>query len=70
MKALSELLENTWKMESTSKNVCRSKQNHMEKITEHSHESCADSGNGEWLNYALEVLQENNIHPLLFTAAV
>ena len=55
-KALSDLLENTWKMESASKNVFRSKQTRKEAIHEHSHESCADSCNEEWLNCAAKVL--------------
>ena len=42
----------------------------MKVIHEHSHESCADSCNKEWLNRALEVLQENNNYPLYFSAAV
>ena len=70
MKALSGLLENTWKMESISKKICRSRQTHMEMINKHSRESCADSCNGKLLKYAFEVFQESNIHPLLFRAAV
>ena len=42
----------------------------MEVIHKHFHENCADSCNREWLNCALEVLQENNIYPPFFTAAV
>ena len=42
----------------------------MEVIHKHSHKNCADSCNREWLNCALEVLQENNIYPPFFTAAV
>ena len=37
-------------------------------IHEHSHASWTDSCNGEWLNCALEVLQEN-IYPPYFSAA-
>ena len=61
-KALSDLLENTWKMESASKKVFCPKQTSMEVIQEHSHGRCIDSCSGEWLNCALEVLQENNIY--------
>ena len=42
-KALSDLLENTWKMEPASKSVFYSKQTHMKVIPEHSHMRCADS---------------------------
>ena len=38
-KALSDLLVNTWKMESASKKVFCSKQTRMEVISEHSHGS-------------------------------
>ena len=69
-KALGDLLENTWKMESTGAKVFRSKQIRMEVIHEYSRESCADSCSGEWLNCVLEVLQEKNIHPPYFSAAV
>ena len=68
--ALSDLLENTWKMESASKNVFCSKQTRMEEIHEHSHVRCADSCSEEWLNCALEVLQENDIYPPYFSTAV
>ena len=56
-------------MESESKVFC-SKQTYMEVTHEHSHKSCADSCNAKWLNWALEVLQENNIYPPYFSAAV
>ena len=69
-KALSDLPENTWKMESASKKVFCSKETCMEVIHEHFHESCWDSCNWEWLNCALEVLQENHIYPPYFSAAV
>ena len=68
--ALSDLLENTWKMESASKNVFCSKQTRMEMIHEHSHGRCADSCSEEWLNCALEALQENDIYPPYFSTAV
>ena len=42
----------------------------MEVTHEHSRKSCADSCNGEWLNCALDVLQDNNIYAPLFSAAV
>ena len=61
-KALSDLLENTWKMESAIKKCFCSKQTRMEVIYEHSLGRCADSCSGVWLNCALEVLQENNIY--------
>ena len=57
-KALSDLLENTWKMESASKKVFRSKQTCIEVIHEHFHIGCADSYSEEWLNCVLEVLQD------------
>ena len=53
-----------------AKKAFNSKQTRMKVIHEHSHESCADFCNTEWLNRALEVLQENNIYPLYFSAAV
>ena len=68
--ALSYLLENTWKMESVSKKVFCSKQTCIEAIHEHSHRRCADSCGEEWLNCALEVLQENDIYPPYFSTAV
>ena len=57
-KAMSNLLENTWKMESASKKVFRSKQTCIEVIHEHSHIERAGSCSEEWLNCVLEVLQE------------
>ena len=69
-KALSDLLENTWKMESTSKKVFRSKQTRMKVIYEHSHGKCMNSCSGDRLKRASEVLQENNIYPPYFSTAV
>ena len=69
-KTLSDLLENTYKKESASTNIFLLKQTCMEVIHEHSNENCADSSNEEWLNCALEILQQNNIYPLYFSAAV
>ena len=62
IKALSDLLENTCKMDSGSKKVFCSKQTRMEVIHDHSPRRCADSCSGKWLNCALEVIQENNIY--------
>ena len=62
MKALSELLENTWKMESAIKKVLPSKQSCKEAVHENSHNSYAESCNRKWLCCALEVLQENNVY--------
>ena len=56
-------------MESPSKKVFCSKQARIEEIQEHCHESCVDSCYEEWLNCALEVLQENNIYLPYFSAA-
>ena len=61
-KALSDLLESTWKMESAIKKCFCLKQTRMEVICEHSLGRCADSSSGVWLNCVLEVLQENNIY--------
>ena len=69
-KALSDLLENTWKMESTSKKFFRSKQTRMKVIYEHSHGRCMNSYSGDWLKRASEVLQENNIYPPYFSTVV
>ena len=55
-KALSDLLQNAWKMESASK------KSFLLKANPHSHGRCADSCSLEWLNCALEVLQENSIY--------
>ena len=60
----------TWKMESASKNVFCSKQTRIEVIHEHSHGRCVDSCSEEWLNCALEVLQEKDIYLPYFSTAV
>ena len=69
-KEWSDLLENTWTMESASKKSFCSKQTCMEVIDENSHGRCADSCSEEWLNCALEVLKENDICPPYFSTAV
>ena len=70
VKALTDLLENTWKMESASIKVFCSKQTPAEVIREHSHGRCADFCSREWLNCASQVLQENNIYLPYFSTAV
>ena len=42
----------------------------MEVIHKHSHDSCEDFCNGEWLNYVLDVLQKNDTHDPFFSDAV
>ena len=57
-------------MKSAGKKVFCSKQTRMEVIHWHSHGRCADSYSEEWLNFALEVLKENDIYPPYFSIAV
>ena len=74
-KALSDLLEDTWrskKMGSASKKVFVQNKpawKWLMSIPMH-HGRCIESCSGEWLNCALEVLQENNIYLPYFSTAV
>ena len=68
--ALSNLLENTCKMESADKKAFCSKETRMKVIHQHSHGGCAGCCSEEWLNCVLEVLQENDIYPPYFSTAL
>ena len=48
---LSNLLENTCKMESADKKAFCSKETHIKVIHQHSHGRCADCCSEEWLNF-------------------
>ena len=68
--ALSNLLENTCKMESADKKAFCSKETRMKVIHQHSHGGCAGCCSEEWLNCVLEILQENDIYPPYFSTAL
>jgi len=69
-KAINDLIENTWRMESASKRMRRSTISRMQVIKERKEEDCIDGCNGLWLECALEVLTQNKINPSYFSEAL
>ena len=69
-KALKDLLENSWKMHNSCSTLQREKLCRMELIEKFSKENCVPDCNRTWIECAIEVLNQNEIHPFLFAAAV
>ena len=60
-KSMTELTENSWKMENASR---------IKLIRQKGQEPCIDGCDKFWLKCAVEVLNKNNVHPYVYAAAV
>jgi hypothetical protein len=69
-KSLSELIDTTWKMNDASKNVQRARQSRMAILRVHLEKECLPGCNGEWLECAKQVLQQNGINLYYFASAL
>ena len=69
-KAIRDLLENSWKMHNSCSTLERQKKSRMELIDQYSKENCVADCNRSWIECALQVLNQNEIHPFVFAAAV
>ena len=69
-KSLQNLKKTTWRMQEASDRIVRSKTTRMELILRNAQGFCIDGCNGQWLACAQEVLQNNQVHPIIFAAAM
>ena len=69
-KSLQNLIKTTWRMQEASDLIVQSKTTGMELIQKNVQGSCIDGCNGQWLACAQEVLQNNQVHPIIFAAAM
>ena len=65
-KALEELISNTYRLENSAKELLRANTSRMELLREKSLGECVVNCEKIWLTSAVEVLQLNRIHPILF----
>ena len=57
-------------MQEASDTIVRSKTTRMELIQKNAQGSCIDGCNDQWLACAQGVLQNNQVHPIIFAAAM
>lgn len=70
-KAISDLIENAWKMNDAGRILEREKLKRMDVVKEKLKGNCTDGCDGKvWLECAIEVLRNNNIHPFVYAAAM
>ncbi len=60
-KAIHDLLETTWAMKTAKQSLDQMKKSRLDIILEASKEECRDGCNGQWLECANEILNNNNI---------
>ncbi len=65
-KSLSDLICNTWAMEGAVEKVARGSIARIEMVREKAQENCT----GVWLQMAVQVLRQNQIHPIVFAEAL
>ena len=70
LKALNDLIENTWAMEGAVEKVALSNVTRIEIIKESIQVECVESCNGVWLRMAEQVLRNNKLHPFVFAEAL
>lgn len=69
-KSITELIENSWKMENASNVLERNKISRIDLMRQKGQEPCIDGCDKFWLKSAVEVLNKNNVHPYVYAAAV
>ena len=69
-KTLQELIQNTWELENTKANLEREDTKRMDIVTAASEGECEEGCGGQWLRAAIEVLTNNNVHPVVFADAM
>lgn len=70
-KALSELIATTWKMQNASVELERQDAKRMDIIRNTSNSTdCVDACEERWLKCAKQVLEQNGVHPFVFSAAM
>ena len=69
-KSLSDLIENTWRINNAKASIEHEKLTRMEILRKCQSESCVDGCDMEWYECARQVFQLNSINPFVFADAV
>ena len=69
-KAVEELIKNTWLMKNAQAKIDRGKKPRMQLVRETYSSECVAGCDLQWINCALEVLKNNNIHPVVFGSVI
>ena len=69
-KSLQDLMMTTWKMQDAKASLARRNTPRMDMIRQEAANECVDGCGGEWLESALQVLQNNGLHPIVFADAM
>ena len=69
-KALSDLMENTWKMQGAITKVNQNNTPRLECIRTCASQECVEGCDGKWFRCASEVLEQNKIHTIVFAQAL
>ena len=64
------LIATTWKMQEANGKIDRGNTPRMDIIRTAATNECVAECNGQWLQCALEVLHNNNVHPIVFAVAM
>ena len=65
-KALQDLITKSWKMNSTVEELRRHSVPRMETIHQTANTECVQHSKGTWIQSAIEILTNNQIHPVVF----
>ena len=68
--SIQELISKTWEMAAATNNLAEDQINKFQRVQKQLEEPCATSCNGQWLQYATEVLLLNNIMKEEFATSV
>jgi len=69
-KSLQNIIATTWKMRSAAEQLARKEKPPMDMIRDCAEGDCVEGCNGVWLDCAIEVLQNNRTHPIIFAHAI
>lgn len=69
-KSLTELLTHTWEMATAKNDLVREQTSRIDILKAVKDGQCVENCNGLWLECAKEVLTNNRVHPIVFSAAL
>ena len=67
---LDDIFHAAWKMRNAKSDLTKSNRNRLDVIRQFADKECAPSCAGKWLEMAFEILQKNDIHPIVFAHAL
>lgn len=69
-KVLQDLLENTWKMQESVAKLSQQAIPRMQSVRHCASQECVAGCGGKWLRCAVQVLEQNKVHPIVFAQAL